>query len=82
MSDSNITQCHPDVNLEEVKVVFMEDGSAYLDCKVTKTRICKAYGFDSAQKDTWRSRTSFLRKEGEEGFWAMYDDRKVVKELD
>ncbi len=69
------------VSLSDVKVEFIEDGSAYLVDKATEERICKAYGFESASTG-WRARVSFFAKDGEEGFWASFDDRKVVKTLD
>jgi hypothetical protein len=69
------------VSLAAVKVEFFEDGSTYLVDKDSGERVCKAYGFESAAKG-WRARVSFFAKEGEEGFWASFDDRKVVKTLD
>lgn len=69
------------VSLADCQVSFMDDGAAYIVVKSSNERVCKAYGFEAAEGD-WRSKTSFWAKQGEEGFWATYDDRKVVRTLD
>jgi hypothetical protein len=69
------------VSLNDCKVAFMDDGSAYLVDKASEERICRAYGYDDAPA-TWRSMSTFWKKEDEEGFWVSFDDRKVVRTLD
>lgn len=69
------------VSLDECVILTMSDDSRYLTVRATNERVCKAYNFDAAGSG-WRSKVSFFAKDGEDGFWCVYDDRKVTDTLD
>ena len=81
MADNAYVRVSAPVSLSDCSVQFMSDGSAYLVDRTSNERVCRAYGFDKAG-DGWRSLTSFWTKDGEEGFWAAFDDREVTRTLD
>ena len=81
MADTLSIRITAPVELSDCKVVTMSDGARYLVSKTDESRICLAYGFDGARAD-WRSKSSFFKKPGEEGFWLAFDKRTVVDVLD